>query len=121
MPINQEAERSRNWDRIRTRFLRSGSGRWTKVSRGQVEVVGLWIERHCFGPELCLDGLNRAKLVRRIFVEYMDYAFARRRVRQTCCIVIDVGVHTVPERECLNDHSVVCIHDCKYSITASDE
>ena len=83
VPVNQEAESSRNRDRIWTGFLCSGSRRRTKIRCGQVEVVGLWIEPHRFGPELCLHALDFAELVGRIFMEYMDYTFARRNVQQT--------------------------------------
>src|SRR5579864_3116519 len=109
--VNQQPKRSQNSGRLRMGLLLGRSRKWGKIRRVQIKIVRLWIESHCFGPELSLDSLDHAELIGRVFVEDMRRALAR------CCKhlahygIIGVRVHMVAYLKCLNQSSAVRIHN----------
>src|ERR1019366_2378218 len=81
--INQQVECSWSGSALWCPLLRLGSRSHFKIRCVHQEVVRLWIERHGLRPELGLHRLDHTELVRRILVEYVDRALARRNGHQS--------------------------------------
>jgi hypothetical protein len=72
--------------------------------------LNLFLSNNSFRIKGGLDGLDLAELVRRVFVENVDQAFAGRDKQQTRLRLEDVSVHPGGDGKRLNDFSIVGIH-----------
>src|SRR5262245_15540855 len=121
--INKQTKRPRLSYRLWIALLRSRSGRRTKIRCVYIEVVCLWIVPHRLGSELGLHSFDDADFVRRVFMKDMDRTLARGGRILACFGVIEIGVHTIPDRKWLSD-DLACVrihHDENFWTAPSDK